>query len=316
MKKVIAISIGDLNGIGIEIALRSHEKISKFVKPVYCISEEMLQRACEKLKIQRPKGMILFPIKGKFPIKAGKISAKSGQYSYDSFAKAISLCEKKIADAVVTLPIHKEAWSQAGIEHKGHTDMLRDHFKQEAIMMLGCDKMYVALFTEHIPLKDVAKKITADRLTPFLLHLSKDVKAKEIAVLGLNPHAGDGGVLGDEETEIKKAIKRANKKLKKEHFIGPFVPDTAFTKQMRKQYRHYVAMYHDQGLIPLKALHFEESINISLSLPIIRTSVDHGTAFDIAYQGKGPSVKSYTNAIKAALHQSKNRDAHKNAKAI
>lgn len=310
MKKVIAISIGDLNGIGIEIALRSHEKISKIVKPVYCISEEMLQRACDKLNIQRPKGMILFPIKGKFSIQAGKISAKSGLYSYNSFSKAISLCEKKIADAVVTLPIHKEAWSKAGIDHKGHTDMLREHFKQEAIMMLGCDKMYVALFTEHIPLKEVAKKITAERLKSFLLDLSKDVKAKEIAVLGLNPHAGDGGVLGDEESEIRKAIKSANKNLKKELFTGPFVPDTAFTKQMRKRHKHYVAMYHDQGLIPLKALHFEESINISLSLPIIRTSVDHGTAFDIAYRSKEPSQKSYVNAVKAALDQVKNRSSH------
>mgnify|MGYP001054567964 CR=1 FL=1 len=308
MKKVIAISVGDLNGIGIEIALRSHEKVSKLVKPVYCISEEMLQKACDKLEIQRPKSMILFPIKGRFPIKAGKVSAKSGLYSYNSFSQAISLCEKKIADAVVTLPIHKEAWSKAGIAYKGHTDMLRDHFKQEAIMMLGCEKMYVALFTEHIPLREVAPKVTAKKLKSFLLDLSKDIKTKEIAVLGLNPHAGDGGVLGDEETEIKKAIKAANKSLKKELFAGPFVPDTAFTKQMRKRYRHFVAMYHDQGLIPLKALHFEQSINISLNLPIIRTSVDHGTAFDIAYRSKGPSQKSYINAIKAALNQTESRD--------
>jgi len=308
MSKVIAISIGDLNGIGIEIALRSHKKISKFVKPVYCISEEMLERACKKLDIKRPKDMILFPVKGKFSIKAGKVSAKSGLYSYNSFNKAIHLCEKKIADAVVTLPIHKEAWFKAGIDYKGHTDMLRDHFDQEAIMMLGCDKMYVALFTEHIPLKEVAKKITADKLTQFLLDLSADIKAKEIAVLGLNPHAGDGGVLGDEETEIRDAIKSANKTLKKKLFVGPFVPDTAFTKQMRKKYRHYVAMYHDQGLIPLKALHFEDSINVSLNLPIIRTSVDHGTAFDIAYQSKSPSQKSYINAIKAALKQVENKN--------
>jgi 4-hydroxythreonine-4-phosphate dehydrogenase len=307
MSKVIAISVGDLNGIGIEIALRSHEKVSKFVKPVYCISEEMLQRACKRLGIKRPKDMILFPIKGKFRIKPGKVSAKSGLYSYNSFNKAINLCEKKIADAVVTLPIHKEAWSKAGVEYKGHTDMLRDHFDQEAIMMLGCKKMFVALFTEHIPLKDVAKKIKTDKLAQFLLDLSADVKAKEIAVLGLNPHAGDGGVLGNEEAEIRHAIKSANKTLKKKLFVGPFVPDTAFTKQMQKKHNHYVAMYHDQGLIPLKALHFEESINVSLNLPIIRTSVDHGTAFDIAYQSKRPSQKSYINAIKAALKQVENR---------
>lgn len=307
MKKVIAVSVGDLNGIGIEIALRAHKEISAFVQPVYCISEEMLDQACKRLHIQRPENMILFPVKGKFTIKEGKVSGKSGRYSYNSFKKAIRLCEKKIADALVTLPIHKEAWFKAGIDYKGHTDMLRSYFHKEAIMMLGCDKLYVALFTEHTPLKNVAKQIRTQRLTEFLLDLSADIKAKKIAVLGLNPHAGDGGVLGNEEKKIKKAISNANKKLKKELFRGPFVPDTAFTQQMRKKYKHYVAMYHDQGLIPLKALHFEESINISLNLPIIRTSVDHGTAFDIAYKSKGPSKVSYINAIKAALKQASDK---------
>lgn len=304
-KSTVAISVGDLNGVGIEIALRSHEEVGKICRPIYCISEKMLEQACEKLAIEKPKEMTLFPIKGDFKITPAKISKKSGQYSHDSFQKAIDLCEKKIADALVTLPIHKEAWFKAGIEHKGHTDMLREHFKQEAIMMLGCDKLYVSLFTEHIPLKMVAPKIKAEKLTQFLLDLSPNIKEKRIAVLGLNPHAGDGGVLGDEEKQIAKAIKAANKELKKEVFIGPMVPDTAFTKSMREEYQYYVAMYHDQGLIPLKALHFEESINVSLNLPIIRTSVDHGTAFDIAYKDKEPSCKSYINAVKSALKQIK-----------
>lgn len=306
-KKVLAISIGDLNGIGIEIALNAHEEISKLAEPIYCISEKMLSKACDELGIKRPKGMKLFPIKGEFSIQAGKISKDSGLYSYNSFHKAIRLCEKKIADALVTLPIHKEAWFKAGIEHKGHTDMLRAHFDQDAIMMLGCRKLYVALFTEHIPLKSVASKIKTKKIKDFLLKLSKDVKTDKIAVLALNPHAGDGGVLGDEEKKITKAIKQANKELKKDLFIGPMVPDTAFTTVMRKEYQHYVAMYHDQGLIPLKALHFEESINISLGLPIIRTSVDHGTAFDISYKSKKPSAKSYINAVKAAIHYSEEK---------
>lgn len=303
-KKVLAISIGDLNGIGVEIALRAHAKVSKIANPIYCISEEMLNQACKRLGIDRPKSMNLFPIKGDFTIQPSEVSKDSGLYSYKSFHKAIRLCEKKIADALVTLPIHKEAWSKAGIEYKGHTDMLRDHFNQEAIMMLGCKKLYVALYTEHIPLKSVAKEMKTKKIMNFLLQLSHDIKADKIAVLGLNPHAGDGGVLGDEEEKITKAIEKANLHLNKELFIGPMVPDTAFTKTMRKEYQHYVAMYHDQGLIPLKALHFEESINISLGLPIIRTSVDHGTAFDIAYKGEDPSVKSYLNAIKAAIAQS------------
>lgn len=300
-KKVIAISIGDLNGIGVEIALRSHAQVSKIANPLYCISQQMLDQACRKLNIKQPKEMKLAPVEGDFEIKPAHISKHSGLYSYNSFLQAIQLCESKRADALVTLPIHKEAWFKAGIDYKGHTDMLRAHFNQEAIMMLGCEKLYVALFTEHIPLKSVAQKIKTKPIVHFLLELSQSIKTDKVAVLGLNPHAGDGGVLGQEDKKITKAIAQANKHLKRELFFGPMVPDTAFTKTMRKEYRHYVAMYHDQGLIPLKALHFDESINISLALPVIRTSVDHGTAFDISYKNRKPSQKSYINAVKAAL---------------
>ncbi len=309
-KKVLAISVGDLNGIGIEIILKAHKEISKISQPVYCISQSMLDKACKKLGLTPPENMTLFPIKGEFDINAGKIDKKSGKYSYNSFKKAIKLCENKTADALVTLPIHKEAWSKAGIDFKGHTDMLRSYFDKEAIMMLGCEKMYVSLFTEHTPLSKVPGEIKTKKLTRFLLNLSEDIDAKRVAVLGLNPHAGDGGVLGHEEKFIAQAISNANASLKKELFIGPFVPDTAFTKPMRKRYKHYVAMYHDQGLIPLKALHFEESINISLNLPIVRTSVDHGTAFDIAYKNKDVSLKSYINAVKAAVTQAQAKQSY------
>ncbi len=306
-RPVIAVSVGDLNGIGIEILLRAHEEINKIARPVYCISESMLSQAAQKLKLSVPKEIELFPVRGDFDIHPAKISSKSGLYSYNSFKKAIKLCEKGIADALVTLPIHKEAWFKAGVDYKGHTDMLRDYFDKDAIMMLGCEELYVALYTEHTPLKSVAKQIKTKKILRFLLDLSKDIKAEKIAVLGLNPHAGDGGVLGNEETEISHAVQKANQQLDKELFIGPMVPDTAFTARMRKEFKHYVAMYHDQGLIPLKALYFEESINISLNLPIIRTSVDHGTAFDIAYNDKNPSTISYLNAVKAAITQSNQR---------
>lgn len=302
-KPVVAISIGDLNGIGIEIAIKAHTEVCKISKPIYCISEAMFEQAADKLKLDIPSDINLFPPKGDFKIEPAKICADSGLYSYKSFKKAIKLCEKKIADALVTLPIHKEAWFKAGVEYKGHTDMLRDWFDKDAIMMLGCDKLYVALYTEHMPLRKVAKSINTKKLTSFLLNFSRDVKAEKIAVLGLNPHAGDGGVLGNEEEKITKAINKANDFLQKELFVGPLVPDTAFTKTMRQEFQHYVAMYHDQGLIPLKALYFEESINVSLNLPIIRTSVDHGTAFDISYKDKNPSLISYLNAVGTAVTQ-------------
>ena len=138
----------------------------------------------------------------------------------------------------------------------------------------------------------------------FLISLYNSIQPKEIAVLGLNPHAGDGGVLGDEERIIQEAIDEANRTLNKEIFIGPLVPDTAFTPAMRERFNYFVAMYHDQGLIPVKTLYFDESINVTLNLPIIRTSVDHGTAYDIAYKNKNPSTQSYINAVKEAVRLS------------
>ncbi|MCK9490932.1 MAG: 4-hydroxythreonine-4-phosphate dehydrogenase [Sulfurimonas sp.] len=304
MKKNIAISIGDLNGVGIEIAIKSHKEVSKLCNPIYCINSKMLTRALELLDKKAIKDMKLHSVDGDFKIKPGKVDASSGKYSYSSFMSAIKLCEEKKADAVVTLPIHKEAWMKAGLEFKGHTDLLRSHFKQDAIMMLGCKEMFVALFTEHIPLKEVASSIKYKKLKEFFIHLSRSIPKEKVAVLALNPHAGDNGVLGDEELRITKAIKSANKKVGFEQFLGPLVPDVAFTPHTRSKYSYFVAMYHDQGLAPLKALHFDESINISLNLPIIRTSVDHGTAFDIAYKSEAKTL-SYMNAIKSAIEFAK-----------
>ncbi len=299
MAKKVAISIGDLNGIGIEIALKAHKRVVKIVEPLYIIDRLMLKQASELLGVKVPKDFkTVSPDDMPFNIKPGRISKKSGAYSFASFKKAIELAKEGKADAICTLPINKEAWSKAGIKYKGHTEVLRAEFKKDAIMMLGCPKMYVALFTEHIPLKEVPKQIKNKKLTRFLLDLQKSLKTGEkIAVLALNPHAGDGGVLGNEESKIVKAIKKADKVLGKEQFIGPIVPDIAFTPHFRKHFKYFVAMYHDQGLAPLKALHFDESINVSLNLPILRTSVDHGTAFDIAYKGKSVNIKSYLNAI-------------------
>ena len=297
----IAISIGDLNGIGVEIALKCHEKISKICQPIYCINNKMLKKASQKLKIDIPNDFELFETKGEFEIKEGTVSKKAGKYSYDSFMDAINLADKKIVDGICTLPINKESWSKADIKYKGHTEVLRDYFGKNAIMMLGCKKMFVGLFTEHIPLKKVAKKVNEEDLTIFLIDFYKNVKNDNIGVLGLNPHASDNGVLGDEEVEIFKAIKKANKALEKNIFKGPLVPDTAFSPVSRKNYKYFVAMYHDQGLAPLKALYFDQSINVSLNLPIIRTSVDHGTAFNIAYKNEKINTKSYVNAIKEAI---------------
>jgi 4-hydroxythreonine-4-phosphate dehydrogenase len=296
----IAISIGDLNGIGIQIALESHDNISKEVDTVYCIDRMMLEQAAKKLKLQIPDNFkTIENIAAPFEIQAGKVTKESGMYAYASFAKAVELARDKEVDAITTLPIHKKAWELAGIKYKGHTDALRDMFDANAIMMLGSPKMYVALFTEHIPLKEVAQNINEKDLTRFLIDFYRTAKpSKQVAVLGLNPHAGDDGVLGNEEIIIQKAIDNAHKILGKEIFTSALVPDVAFTPKVRANYTHYIAMYHDQGLAPLKALYFDEGINVSLNMPILRTSVDHGTAFDVAYTGAKLSSLSYINAVK------------------
>jgi len=310
MKKRIAISIGDLHGIGIQLALENHTEISTIIEPLYCIDTTMLAQAAEKLSLPIPSDFYTVDtIAAHFAIEPGSVSKESGAYSYASFAKAVALTREQETVALCTLPIHKKAWELAGIHYKGHTDALRDFFDAEAIMMLGSPRMYVALYTEHIPLKEVAKQIDETKLTRFLIDFYKAVKpSREVAVLGLNPHAGDDGVLGDEERIIQKAVDNANHLLPKMQgsttdgygrvYSQPLVPDIAFTPHIRQQYSHYIAMYHDQGLAPLKTLYFDEGINVSLNLPILRTSVDHGTAFDIAYKKKSLNALSYLNAIR------------------
>ncbi len=297
----IAISIGDLNGIGVEIALRSHKKIREICNPLYIVDRLILDQASKLLDIAIPKDFQTLDLGSNFTITPSMATKESGLYSYNSFLKACQLANEKEVDAITTLPINKLSWQKAGIEFKGHTDMLDYLYKKEAIMMIGCEKLFTALFTHHIPLKDVPKKIQTKPLKDFLIRLFHEIKEEKIAVLGLNPHAGDGGVIGNEEKEIQKAIKLANSELEDEIFIGPLVPDTAFSPHMRENFQYFVSMYHDQGLIAVKALFFDESINVSLNLPIIRTSVDHGTAYDIAYKNKNPSNKSYINAIKEAV---------------
>ncbi len=304
MKK-IAISIGDLNGIGIQLALENHHTVKKIVEPLYCIDEVMLQQASALLKIPIPNDFnYCKKIAKPFTIEPAKVTKTSGVYSFASFLKAVELVKTMEVDGIMTLPIHKKAWELAGVAFKGHTDALREFFFAPAIMMLGCPKMYVALYTEHIPLHQVTDEVkNVEKLSLFLIDFYNSIEEhlegnETIGLLGVNPHAGDDGVLGDEERYIIEAREIAHKKIGREVFTLPLVPDVAFTPNSRKNYKYFVAMYHDQGLAPLKALYFDEGINISLNLPIIRTSVDHGTAFDIAYKNIELNNLSYLNAIR------------------
>lgn len=392
-KPKIAISMGDPNGVGAEIALKSHKKISKFCTPIYCAKKSLLQNAAkilgknlasfglkkanffwldsiknieskssqtqelwDKNAIEKLDNLLLDSMKfdispstnslpsadsmqiENFKIKPGVLDKNAGALSFASFLCALKLAQKGEVCGVCTLPINKLTLSLANLNFAGHTEVLRYIFSREAIMMLGSPRLFVGLFTDHIALKEVPQKIQKEPLARFLLDFSKELykgdlhSLKEISkkycfkenliesngkiyekcgVLGLNPHAGDGGVLGDEEQEIKKAIDFANSSLGAEIFSGPIVPDVAFAdfwgkyKKYKKAQntaplRYFVAMYHDQGLAPLKALEFSRSINVSLNLPLVRSSVDHGTAFDIAYCGIA-KTKSYKNAIKYIL---------------
>ena len=303
-KQKIAISIGDLNGIGIQLALENHERIKQIVEPLYCIDEVMLQQASKLLNLEVPNDFkIVKKIAKPFTITPSQVTKEAGVYAFASFLKAVELSKQMEVEGIMTLPIHKKAWELAGVSFKGHTDALREFFFAPAIMMLGSPKMYVALYTEHIPLHQVAEEIKdVKKLSEFLIDFYENIsdrllKSEKIGLLGLNPHAGDDGVLGDEEKQIIEARAIAHKSIGKEVYTEPLVPDVAFTPNSRKNHHYFVAMYHDQGLAPLKALYFDEGINISLNLPIIRTSVDHGTAFDIAYKNVKLNNLSYLNAI-------------------
>ncbi|MDO4674238.1 4-hydroxythreonine-4-phosphate dehydrogenase [Campylobacter sp.] len=372
MKPKLAISVGDLNGVGLEILARSHQELVKFCEPYYFLHENLLsaglkilglelenarlvffekakefafssEKKTKKFQIFHFSAPLSFEVGEKFPIKPGKLDVKSGLYSFLSFEAAVHFVAQNHAQALLTLPIHKKAWDLAGVKFRGHTQFLGHFFKKEPIMMLGCKKLFVGLFTEHIPLSCVSKRIEFKALSRFLLAFHQGTRFKKIGVLGLNPHAGDGGIIGGgEELVITEAISFVNAFLKfsksaksvqnaflKTHKITaaelfeealrgenlrknlqknfregsvflpqPLVADTAFTKMGLKHCNRLVALYHDLALAPLKALYFEESINVSLNLPIIRTSVDHGTAFDKAYKNGKISTKSYLKAAK------------------
>lgn len=302
--KRLAISIGDINGVGLEIALKAHDEIKAFCKPLYFINKPLLDRGAKLLDFKIPDDFSICECGSDFEIKPGKIIKKAGKFSFISFLNALNFVKKGKADALVTLPINKLAWAKAGIKYHGHTDALSDIFSKNAIMMLGCEDLFVGLYSDHEPLKAVPKMIKKQRLSKFLCDFAKSSGFENVGVLGLNPHAGDGGVIGKEDEIIAKAIKLSNKTLKKDIFFGPLVPDAAFIQNALKKCNKIVAMYHDQGLAPLKALYFENSINVSLNLPILRVSVDHGTAFDIAYKGLA-STLSYKEAINYTIKNNK-----------
>ena len=311
-KPNIAITMGDPAGIGPEVVLKSLRELVKFCEPVVICDYEFLCKEAKRLRIKVPDVfyMDMANIKGK--VVHGKVSAVSGRASYEYIELAILLAKERQVDAIVTAPITKESFHAAGIKYPGHTEMLADltGTKDYAMMLTG-DCLRVVLVTIHTSIASVPGLIKKDKvlkkitLTADWLKKYFKLKKPVIAVAALNPHAGEGGMFGKEEAkEIIPAIKAARAKLKGVEIVGPVVPDTLFYKAMQGKYDAIVCMYHDQGLIPLKMVGFETGVNITLGLPIIRTSPDHGTAYDIA--GKGiANPKSFIEAAKKAAYLAK-----------
>ncbi len=239
---------------------------------------------------------------------AGTLNPDNSTYVLKMLDLAHDLCLQKKVNAMVTGPVQKSIINQAGFSFTGHTEYLADKTGSTPVMMLTTEQLRVALATTHLPLKDVSEKITRESLTQTLVILDKFLKQHaairnpRILVCGLNPHAGEGGNLGVDEfstiTPVIKKLKQQNINL-----LGPLPADTLFTPKYLKHADAVLAMYHDQGLPVLKYSGFGRAVNITLGLPFIRTSVDHGTALDLAGTGKA-SASSLHEAIKMAIKYS------------
>lgn len=245
-------------------------------------------------------------------VKPGKISAACGRAGYAYIERAIHAALKKKVDGVVTAPIHKEALRLAGIAHPGHTEIFAALTKaRRSCMMLYSDALTVSMVTTHIGYHEVPAKLSPGRVLDVIELTAETMRglrgrAPRIGVCGLNPHAGEHGLFGRREEE--KLVEPAVAQARKRGFDveGPLVPDAAFTTAQRKRFDALVTLYHDQGHIPFKMLAFDTGVNITLGLPIIRTSVDHGTAFDIAWQGKA-DPRSLFAAIRVAAEMAVGR---------
>ncbi|MFA5667716.1 MAG: 4-hydroxythreonine-4-phosphate dehydrogenase PdxA [Balneolaceae bacterium] len=326
MKPNIGITLGDCNGIGPEIILKALSGIDCTQStPIIIGSKSVLEYYKSELSIDLPlysvsnsktdtnldSGFGVYEVVDSASITPtpGDQSPESGLLAMKAIEKAIELCVSEDIHAMVTAPISKEAVNLAGYQIPGHTEFLAEQTKAESVLMiLVNNSLRVALVTGHIPILKVAQSITEEVILERLSVLDRSLKEDfliekpSIAVLGLNPHAGDGGVIGTEEIEIiSPAIKQAQKEGIKA--TGPFPADGFFGQKLHLKYDAILAMYHDQGLAPFKLLSFGSGVNFTAGLPIIRTSPDHGTAFNIA--GKGiadPSsfIEAYNLAVKLA----------------
>ena len=304
----IAITVGDVAGIGPELAIRcvGLPEVTDRCVPILFGPEQAISRIADVVQLGQPDHVHDVGGLDAGLLQPGVFSSATGRSSFQAVDKAIAEAMDGQVDAIVTGPIQKEAWHAAGIEFPGHTEMLADRLGiSDFCMMLTSESISCVLATIHIPLADVSKSLTTDAILRAIRLGGDALAARErrparVTVCGLNPHAGENGLFshGEEANVIQPAIVAA--RTDGIEVIGPVPPDTAFTPAMRSMTDVYVCMYHDQGLIPLKALAFDDAVNVTLGLPIVRTSVDHGTALDLAWQGKA-SHRSMLAAIRMAI---------------
>ena len=317
----IVITAGEPAGIGLDIcAMLAHQELDADISIV--ADQHALSERAHQLKIplkiqaslthqaaQKHAGNGTLKVHHQScsaPVVAGQPNPKNSAYVLNTLKIALTGCQQGTFDAMVTAPVHKGIINQAGIAFTGHTEFLAEQTNTpQVVMMLVGGSLRVALATTHLPLTQVSKAITQESLTTTIRILQHDlihqfgISNPKIMVAGLNPHAGENGYLGDEEINTIQPVLEA---LKKEgmNLIGPLPADTMFSQKNIANTDAFLAMYHDQGLAVLKHASFGEGVNVTLGLPIIRTSVDHGTALDLA--GKGNiEIGSMLAAIKLAI---------------
>jgi len=297
--KRIAISIGDPSGVGPEIIKSWANKHSALFEKCLVIGDK---NSLDSLPENVQK---IYVGKKTFKAKLGSPSKEGARIAYEALEVAAGLCIDNVCQGVVTAPISKANMKSIGFEFDGHTEFFESKWKGNAVMCFACKKLIVSLVTWHIALSKVSKSITKEKISSainsanFLAEKLKKTKNPRIAVCGLNPHAGEDSLLGNEEEKLINPSLNSLRKTYK-NLSEALPPDTVFMRALKNEFDAIVSMYHDQALAPLKALYFDESVNITMGLEHVRTSPDHGTAFSIA--GKGiASDKSFENAVSIAF---------------
>ncbi len=285
----VALTAGDPAGIGPEIAAKA-------------AADPSVRAVCEPVILASPPAA---------PVRVGEVSAAAGQAAYDTIVSAVAAARRGEVDAIATAPINKLAWAQAGLPWKGHTDLLAHLCGVDRVAMLfHAPQLKVVLITVHVPLREVAALLTpalvADTIRLTAASLPQFGLARpRLALAGLNPHAGESGLLGTEDEGVLAPAVAAARQAGID-IQGPLPADTVFVRASRGEFDCVLACYHDQGLIPVKLLAFGQAVNVTIGLPIIRTSVDHGTAFDIAGRGVA-DAGSMIEAVKLAAQMATRR---------